>query len=289
MAQQISGKVVDAATGVPLPYATVLYAFQKKILYTDSSGNFSLDKVALASNDSIFIQYLGYKKQAVPVTELNNNQVFKMSSQTEELKPVIVSSCKTLREYVLNKRTGSIKNYLGPGPETKIIILSRYLNNRSKEGYIKAVEFFNGIYNQKVNVPIRLRWYEWDDIEKMPGKELTNTNIFVFPYQKGWNTFTIPENSIYFPKNGVVFGFEFIYPVEFEKQFTSLATIAQKQQWLQDMNHRWSLGVQMVKDSTLTGFYIINNGAIQKYSGRGRNSYLRPAVKFTVANCIKSF
>ena len=80
-------------------------------------------------------------------------------------------------------------------------------------------------------------------------------------------------------------GLEFIYPVEFEKQFISLSTVEQQGRWLMDMNHRWSLGMETSKDWDHRGFYSINNGPVQAYSNRKNDLYIKPALKFTIAVC----
>lgn len=285
--QNIHGVVTDANTGKPLPYAIIIYQHQKNFLYTDSAGRFSLSKDSLPVDDSLRIQYLGYAGLIISNSTLKEENIFSLTSVTTTLAPVTVSNCRRIKNIVLNKRTGVMKTYLGPGPETKIIIAGRYLNNKNKPGYIKQISFYDETFTGSVNVPVRLHWYEWNEQKKMPGKELTDTGIIIYPYKKGWNNFLLPANSVYFPDEGIVFGLEFIYPVEFFQQYKSLSSANERLQWLSDMNHRWSLGMQTTKDEDQTGFYSINNADFEEYGERGRNSFIKPAIRFTIAYCVK--
>ena len=136
-------------------------------------------------------------------------------------------------------------------------------------------------------MPVRLHWYKWNEILQQPGDEITSQNILVYPDKKGWNEFEIPENLLLYSKDGIVLGLEFIYPVDFIKQYSSIASATEKIQWLQNMNHRWSLGMKTVTKKTANTFYIINNEKIQPYKNTGENLYLQPAIKFKVQVCKK--
>lgn len=287
-AQKITGKVVDALTNKPLGYATVLFNYQKNLLYTDSTGKFTLLKDTLDKKDSIYIQYLGYKRLAIAVERLATENVFRMGQQSEELEPVVVTNCRNYKDYTINKRVGRINEYIGPGPETKFIILGRYMNKKDDgvNGYIKQLQIYAGTFNAAIHVPVRIHWYDWDSTNNMPGRELTNTSIIVYPYQKGWNSFGLPANSIYFERGGIVIGLEFIYPVEYVHLYNSLSTVDQKAMWLMNMNNRWSVGIQTSRDQDQCGFYLVNNLPIQKYNSRGRNLYIKPAIRFVVTKCM---
>jgi hypothetical protein len=285
VAQQVIFKVVDSATKKPLPYATISFHHQKDILYADSSGQFAIEKDSVFVTDTISIQYLGYRKLLVTTTALGDTNILELVQAPQELKPVVVTNCRSFKNYVVNKRIGKINNYLGPGPETKIIIIGRYFNNEGKHGYVKELEFYSGSFNKEANVPVRLHWYDWIEEHQMPGQDITTSSIIVYPYQQGWNKFALPKNSLYFSRSGVVLGLEFIYPVEFVQQYTNLVNYDDKSNWLKDMKHRWSLGMQTVTDASQTGFYAVNNGVVQKYNLRKRNSYVKPAIRFTINSC----
>lgn len=286
-AQQITGKVLDATTNKPLGYATVIYNQQKNILYTDSTGSFLLNKDSLNSKDSIYIEFLGYKRLAVAVDKLKTDNTFRLGQQTNQLAPVVVANCTKYRDVTINKRVGRITDYIGPGPETKFIILGRYSSGDEVNGYIKTIDIYAGKFNEGVHVPVRIRWYDWDSTANMPGRELTTASIIVYPYKKGWNSFALPYNTVYVERASIVIGLEFIYPVEYMQQYKTLQNDEQKINWLTDMNNRWSVGIQATKYADDAGFYLVNNLPVQKYNSRGRNLYIKPAIKFTVTECVQ--
>lgn len=287
-AQQITGKVVDALTNKPLGYATIIFNHQRNIQYTDSSGYFSLPKDSLHAGDSMYIDYLGYKKLPVAVNRLTAENFFRLGPESQELAPVTVANCRQYRDVDVNKRVGRIVEYIGPGPETKFIIIGRYTDRKNMgDGYIKTLEIYAGRFNESVHVPVRIHWYEWDSVRGLPGKELTPGNIIVYPYRKGWNKFALPYNTIYFEHGSIVLGIEFIYPVEYVRQYNAITNVDDKAKWLMDMTNRWSLGIQTTKYEDEAGFYLINNLPIQKYNSRGRDLYIKPAIRFTVAECAE--
>ncbi len=287
-AQQITGKVVDALTGKPLGYATIVFNHQKSLGYTDSVGRFSLPKDSFPKNDSIYIDYLGYKMLPVAVEKLSADNFFRLSPQSQELAPVTVANCRKFEEVDVNNKVGRISEYFGPGPETKFIIIGRYSDRQnSLNGYIKTLEIYAGRFNEAVHVPVRVHWYEWDSVKNIPGKELTTGNIIVYPYRKRWNKFALPYNSIYFDHSSIVIGLEFIYPVEYMQQYNMLRTDDEKAKWLMDMTNRWSVGIQATKYSDEAGFYLVNNLPIIKYNSRGRGLYIKPAIRFTVVECVE--
>lgn len=283
-AQVITGKVIDASNNRPLSYAIVLFSHQQRITYTDYDGAFSIIKDSLKQSDSIIIQYIGYERLAIAVNAIQNNAVYKLLPQTQNLQPVTVSNCRRTQDYIVNKRPGRIKQYIGPGPETRLIIIARYNNISGKKGYVRKISVLID-ENITMQVPMRLHWYEWNVEQHMPGTELTDTSILVYPYRRGWNDFEIPAYTIPAPKDWVVFGLEFIYSPDYKSHYDSLKTQDEKLQWLSDMQNRWSLGMQYVKNEDESGFYIINNGDIAAYSKRYERYFIRPAIKFIITTC----
>ena len=284
-AQNITARVIDASNNRPLGYAIVLYHSQQHVIYTDVSGYFSINKDSLEKKDSVTVQFVGFQKISIAAVDLKDGLVIKMIPKMQSLQPVIVSNCRKTETYELNKKRGRIKQYIGPGPETKLVIISRYDNITGRVGYINKISILIDEKSPNMQVPVRLRWYQWDVDAKMPGKELTDTNILVYPYQQGWNDFELPAKTIPCPKDWLVFGLEFIYTPEYKLQFDSLKSATQKIQWLSDMQNRWSLSMQYVKDENESGFYMINNGDVTRYAKKYDRYFIRPALKFVVEVC----
>ena len=284
-AQNVSIKLVDSLSGKPLPYATVIYYHQTKVTYTDSSGIFRLRIDSLPKTDTIVIEYLGYARKQLQSAFLLNNNVVRLTLEGNVLAPVSVQNCRSYKQYTINKRVGKIKEYVGPGPETKFMIIARYRNNKQEEGFVNKIEVWMNSAVTAFKVPVRLHWYEWNRLTATPGKELTDTNILVYPYKEGWNSFDFPTGHLYFSLDEIVFGLEFIYPVEQIEKFNHLNGTQEKIDWLQNMNNRWRLGLQSVDNLTESAFFIMNNNNISKYNVADQRRLYRPAIRFTVNAC----
>ena len=284
-AQQITCKVADASTGAALPYATVIFKRTNQFLYTDSSGEFSFTKDAAFNTDSIVVEYLSYASLTLRGNELTDGYIIKLQPQVNQLQNVTVISCNNWKTIRVNKMPGKAKEYIGPGPETRIIIITRFTNTQNLTGYINNIEFYAGSFIDKAQVPVRIHWYNWNVATNMPGEEITSTNIIVYPSHKGWNKFTLPDKTIYYANEGVVLGLEFIYPVEYKKQYASFKDNTQKINWLNDMNHRWSLGMQTTRTATDGTFFIMNNEAVAAYSKKSDYHYLKPAIRIMIQTC----
>ncbi|MBS1730540.1 MAG: hypothetical protein JSS67_07150 [Bacteroidetes bacterium] len=287
-AQNLTGFVMDEVQKKPVPYAIVIYSNQQKIIYTDSSGFFSLPKDSISVDDTIFIKNIGYQTLIIPVKTIRDAAQYYLAIEEHTLRPVFISACKKTKSFDLNKRVGAIKQYIGPGPEYKLIILAKYDNNSGKPGYIHSFSIYLDEPDNAHSLPLRLRWYDYDVINQRPGKELTDTSLIVHPYKKGWNTFDIPDNTIFFPAQHLVLGVEFIYSQEYHKEYALLKTSTEKLNWLNNMKNRWALGMQYVRDNTDGGFYLVNNETIPKpYGLRFERFYIRPALRFSINVCVE--
>jgi hypothetical protein len=283
--QKITARVIDVSNNKPLSYAIVLFHHQQKITYTDADGYFTLTKDSIPANDTLIIQYIAFQELLITFKNLQDNGVYKLTPQMQSLEPIIISSCRNTTQYILNKNLGRVRQYIGPGPETRLVIIARYNNISGIRGYINKLSILIDEKIPNVQVPVRLHWYAWNADAHMPGKELTDTSILVYPYQKGWNDFDIPPYTIPAPKDWIVFGLEFIYTPEYKQHYDSLKTNEEKLQWLNDIQNRWSLSMEYVRNGDESGFYMVNNGDIGSYSKRYERFFIRPALKFTITVC----
>lgn len=283
--QTITGKVVDSTTNRQLSFAIILMHNKQHVIYTDVSGNFSIAKDSLLAGDTLLIQFLGYRKLSIPATQLYPGIIIRLVPEPVELNPIIVSNCRKTSESILNKKVKRIRKYVGPGPETRLVILSRYNNVSGKNSYLKKISVLMDEKSPNLQIPVRLRWYEWDLEHNMPGKELTDTNIVVYPYKQGWNDFEVPPHTINCPKSWIVFGLEFMYPADYVTEYKALPTTDQKIRWLANSQNRWSLAMQYVEDEHESGFFVINNGPVQQFAKKYDRYYIRPAIKFTIVHC----
>lgn len=284
--QVIHCTVTDSA-GQPLIYATVIFKTQRTVLYTNDEGKFSFSKDSVPAGDSISIGYVGFKIYTASVKNIPDNFIITMQPSSKELQPVIVSNCKKFKNTTVN-REGRITTFTGPGPEMRMIIISHFTNSDDIHGYVKSISIYAGAFNENIKAPVRLHWYKWNSALQQPGEEITDRNLIIYPYHRGWNDFDLPENLFYYSRDGIVLGLEFIYPVDFVHEYKGLTSTQEKINWLQDMQHRWSLGMKTVTEIGSNSFYIINNEKMVPYKQTGEGRYLQPAIRFNVLVCKKS-
>src|SRR5580765_7123740 len=162
--QQITCKVIDANSGAALPYATVMFKDSNQFFYTDSLGEFSFYRNAAINNDTVTVEYISYATAIIPQNTLSDGLIIKLQPETHELQNVTVTSCNKWKITTVNKIPGKAKEYVGPGPETRLIIISRFTNTKNLAGYIKEIEFYSGSFIEKAQVPVRIHWYKWNNV-----------------------------------------------------------------------------------------------------------------------------
>jgi hypothetical protein len=69
----ISGKVTDAETSEPLPYATIGISHRGRGTVTNNNGEFVLRITEQCINDTLSVSYVGYKNREIPVRSLPGN------------------------------------------------------------------------------------------------------------------------------------------------------------------------------------------------------------------------
>ena len=65
----INGRVEDASSGYPLPFASVSLINSSLSNVANSDGDFSLKIPASSLNDSLLVSFLGYRNVKVPVAD----------------------------------------------------------------------------------------------------------------------------------------------------------------------------------------------------------------------------
>ena len=107
----ISGKVLDKNSKQPIPYVNVTLKQDNKIItggITQDNGNFSIKNVAL-ENYSVEFQFIGYKKQIIPVTlsvankSANLNTIF-LEEEAVQLEGVEIVKEKSTYEQKIDRK-----------------------------------------------------------------------------------------------------------------------------------------------------------------------------------------
>jgi hypothetical protein len=285
-AQFINCKVQDAETKQPLYYATVYYGKQPAITFSDSTGNFFVRSEILKEKDSIKIEFIGYKTLFISIKEITENKTFYLQKSSNNLKEVVVKNCN---EYEEKEIDADAKPKLGDhysiSPGGRIIFIGLYTSKEKISGYITALKFHVNSFpllHENFDVKLRIRWYKWDDIHQMPSSELTDTNIIIQAYKRGWNKINIPDRVIPFEEIGVVIGVEFLYPTVMEKEFFQLKSSDERNKWMN--RNTLSIGRVICNNSNET-FCKMGANPISSQNLFMQNKNLKIALDFTIKTC----
>jgi hypothetical protein len=107
-AQEIKGRVLDAANKQPIPYANVLFGEHKGVV-TNEEGYFSFYTAEEKAPESIRISSLGYEMLEITPQQLQNEVVYLVPA-TIELKEVFVSDKTLSPKDILRKAKEEIGN-----------------------------------------------------------------------------------------------------------------------------------------------------------------------------------
>jgi hypothetical protein len=106
---QISGKVIDAATGEPIPYANIQCGAKNMISNTE--GFFSLSETE-AGNNPVVISYIGYAVVQTTADAIKGNHTVKLSPAFFELDNVNVREQPSAESIMATVRKNLKQNYM---------------------------------------------------------------------------------------------------------------------------------------------------------------------------------
>ncbi len=86
--QTIKGKVIDAETKEPLPYANIVLLSKNKGVTTNEDGLYSFD-IKDETNDLLMISYLGYATQKISLEQFAGAVTNKLNIELSESTSVI--------------------------------------------------------------------------------------------------------------------------------------------------------------------------------------------------------
>ena len=130
IAQNISGKIVDAKTNESIPYANVTINHSENVI-SNAEGYFTISESNSSDTSTIGFSYLGYQNRQMTVKELKDHQlIVSLEAGIVELENVNVSNIK-------------------PDALSIMAEVKKHLNQHYKSELqpVKNKVFFNGIYN----------------------------------------------------------------------------------------------------------------------------------------------
>lgn len=197
--------VLDRASKLGVPFASV-YCKQKQIgLYTDEKGLFTVP-IDLATSDTLSISSIGYVTDKFIIQEIDST-VFLNSNHTKLNEVVIVPKGQEVTLGALKQSTHFVQNINYTNLRNQIAFLIQ--NKNRIQGKIMSVSVYISP-NNKPKTPFRLRIYEVKDLK--PFQDIINKNIIVQASKKGgWVNISLEEYNIPIDDKGIFVAVESLY------------------------------------------------------------------------------
>lgn len=212
----LSGTVVDAASGQPIPFAVVEIPARHLGVQATEQGTFVLElPAALAPADSLRATSLGYRARqlAVPAAspcrlQLRTSAVALPEAVVRPPGPPTVLG--PTADGGKSGFSGSVVSAIG----SKGWQVARKFEGGSR-GIIQAVRFFikPGSHCEKISLqaPFRVRVYAADGPDGAPGTDLLTTSVLTAARRKGWHEVDLLLYQLMVPSTGFYVAMEWVY------------------------------------------------------------------------------
>ena len=175
--RKIRGKVVNAISGIPLPYVNVGFINRQLGTVTNSAGTFEIDFDPDGTNDTLRISMIGYETKIFSAGDLRNfPSVIRLAEKAENLSEVVVRAKKPRSKVLGNKNT--FKFFSTPFPYMQLgAELGIKVEVPRHPVSVNALNFKVNFNTISCNTLFRLNIYKVKDGK--PGANLLTENIFI--------------------------------------------------------------------------------------------------------------
>ena len=221
LAQQttLTGTVVDAGSGQPIPFATVELPTRQVGVQATETGTFTLALPAnLSATDSLRVASLGFmtRMMALPGGGAAPVRLTLRALPVPLAEVVVRASTKPLVQLGPGEDAGrfgfSGGNIRGVG-STGWQVARQFMGGPA--GYLKAVRFYvkssANCGKRTVQAPFRVRLYAADGPGGAPGTDLLTTSLLTAAGKKGWHEVDVAKYSLRAPAAGFFVAMEWLY------------------------------------------------------------------------------
>ncbi len=210
--------VVDSISKEPLPFSIVKYG--KYGFYTDDNGYFDRQNI---KSDTIEISYLGYYSKKILKNSVSDTIFLK--ERNNVIDEVILRKSRVKRIKPLKPSRIFPNILLQPYRELIMVIKP---NNKVVDAHIESISLLFDKMKEKHIKKTNFKTYIRINIYQMTNNILESTNnhaiyssapIAVDLYNKDKIVLDISSESIYFKKEGLIFGIEMIGNLNTDKKF----------------------------------------------------------------------
>ena len=251
---KITGRVVDAQTKDPLPFASVSLREEGTGALTNEYGYFQLAGLERITADSLIVMTLGYERSAIRIRRgKTEDLILELKKRPVQLENVTVKGGK-VKNLALGARTndpgeGMIQGL--PGSQYAFFIKNE---KQKKLGNVRTVSFYIG-ENGFPREPFRVRIYKADGNYNAPNTDLLTENVVVSANRGGeWYTIDLASYNIPAPEEGFFVAMEWIvggdkfYTTNFMDNYTPYGQIMrptfefkESRTWSYSIGKGWNL------------------------------------------------
>ncbi len=261
--------ILDRVSKQPIPYATVTCTETGFATMANQKGEWIFpDSIHCKT---VTVSCAGYEKLVVASTE----QRIILSPLIVHLQEVQIGGKE---EELLIDNIEKLNCSYGFIPEKISVTYASYIANPAgTSGWIKELSFHvSSFHRPDLDVPVRIRFFEWNEQQQMPGKEISAQNFIYYPQKKGWNKIDMRNLQQEIPADGVVVAFELISAgPEHYHHFTFKDAHQQKQI---GRYYGWNLTASCCTDCSIKGFHMYQEQWLQP-SVKTDQRIWAPAVK----------
>ncbi|MGI4819739.1 MAG: carboxypeptidase-like regulatory domain-containing protein [Janthinobacterium lividum] len=208
---RITGRVVDAASQNPIPFASINLREEQTGALTNEYGYFQLAMPTKVTEDSIIVMALGYKRTALFVRRGTNMEevILQIPKQAIQLANIEVEASK-VKPLLLGAHTSSPGAGMIQGmPGSQYAFLCK--NDKAKKlGFVRSVSFYIG-ENGFPREPFRVRLYKADGNYNAPNSDMLAESVIVSAARGGeWFTVDLTSYNIPAPEEGFYVAMEWI-------------------------------------------------------------------------------
>ncbi len=159
---KVTGQVLDAADGQPIPYASVSYQGRHVAVSADADGNFSINR---NNGWAVTISAVGYKSQEVKITANVKRITVKLKEDRKSLKEVVVKSKRGKYSRKENPAVELMRRVIAAKKKTSLDTYDYYQYDK----YQKITLAINDIKPEQLeNSFFQKRQYVLDQVEVSP-------------------------------------------------------------------------------------------------------------------------
>lgn len=261
--------ILDSATNEVIPFVSISCTEAGFFTMSNEKGEWRIpDSITCKT---ILVSCSGYK--TIEISFLT--KIIKLSPLVIQLNDVQIGGEK---ENAAVNNIQKLNCSYGFNPEKFSTTYGAFLANPvNKRGWVSELSFHvSSIHKPDLDVPVRIRFFEWNEKTQLPGEEISTTNLILKPSKKGWNKINLEQAYQDLPASGIVVAFELLSAGP--SHYHEYTYRDQNKNRRTGKYYGWYLTASCCSDCEIKGFHFAGN-KWTLWNKIGGNRNWAPAVK----------